>query len=173
MAPVQEKQFFAKTRPTLSSWFKVVDANSRSLNLESEPQRTTGFVLVLPQASQSPRRVFPIFCCLSRFCADVSFCDFRFWRVREILPRWPQDRKVDLVLQRCAANADVGATWRELLLYSQWFQHRGARDPRLDINPNKNKHTLKLRARNAARVIIFAKGRRGRQPSRSPHDKCF
>ena len=54
----------------------------------------------------------------ARFCADVNSCDFCFWRVHEILPRLSRDRKVDLVLQRYAARADVGAMWRELLLYS-------------------------------------------------------
>ena len=39
MAPVEEKAIFAKTRPTLSSWFKISDANSQTLNFESEPQR--------------------------------------------------------------------------------------------------------------------------------------
>ena len=32
------KNEFRQNQPTLSSWFKVVDANSRNLNLESKPQ---------------------------------------------------------------------------------------------------------------------------------------
>ena len=45
VAPVEEKTVFAKTRLTLSSWFKVVEANSQNLNLESankqHPQTTS------------------------------------------------------------------------------------------------------------------------------------
>ena len=45
VAPVEEKTVFAKTRLTLSSWFKVVEATSQNLNLESankqHPQTTS------------------------------------------------------------------------------------------------------------------------------------
>ena len=40
VTPVEGKVLFAKTWSTLSLWFKVIDANSRNVNLESELQRT-------------------------------------------------------------------------------------------------------------------------------------
>ena len=38
VAPIEGKSESRQNQPTLSSWFKVVDANSRNLNLESKPQ---------------------------------------------------------------------------------------------------------------------------------------
>ena len=85
------------------------------------------FVLWSPQASQTPRRLFS-HRLLNQILRRCEKNILRFWRVSA---RLSQERKVDLVLQRYATRADVGARRGEWLLYSQRIASRNRSNFRL------------------------------------------